>query len=91
MDLIGEVFGFLKQERCVTGGREFSVRWLGRSPSYLSSMKARSGSRQISTDVLLTLYVRLREYTEANDILEDSQDWDALIERLWSEAMDRIN
>lgn len=91
MEVIVEAFTLLQVHGVVSGGREFSVRWLGRRPSYLSSMKARPATRRPSTGVLMALYIRLREYVEEDGTAEDVRlTWEGLAERIWVAAMDRI-
>ncbi|MCG5240941.1 DUF6626 family protein [Azospirillum doebereinerae] len=92
METITEAFLLLRANGAVSGGRDFSQAWLGRSASYLSSMMARPASRRPSTGVLMTLYVRLREYIEEAGMTEDVRPtWEEMAERIWGAAMDRIN
>ncbi|WP_449234556.1 DUF6626 family protein [Azospirillum doebereinerae] len=91
MEVIVETFTLLQEHGVVSGGREFSVEWLGRSPSYLSSMRARPASRRPSAGVMMTLYVRFREYIEEAGMGEDVRPtWDGMAERIWGAAMHRI-
>lgn len=60
--ILVEVYDALRAAGCIGSQREFSTLWLGRQPSYLSSMAARTGSRTVSTEVLLTLIARLQRY-----------------------------
>jgi len=87
--IITEAFDTLKAAGCVTSQREFSVVWLGRKPSYVSSMTSRAATRTPGTDVLLTLYSRLRHHTE--DTAVDRPELGRLAERIWYEIMDRVS
>lgn len=89
--IITEAFEILRMAGCVGSQRSFSVAWLGRRPSYLSSMASRAATRTPSLEVLLCLYRRIREHIEDTKIQEPTvhQDLERLAERIWAAVMDR--
>lgn len=86
--IITEAFDTLKAAGCVTSQREFSMVWLGRKPSYFSSMTSRAATRTPGTDVLLTLYSRLRHHIE--DAVLHKPELERLADRVWITIMDRV-
>jgi len=58
---------------------DFSVRWLGRSKSYASALKA--ADREISTDALATVCIRLQALTAHLERSQHVQQREALRQR----------
>lgn len=88
MSVIIDAFDSLKLVGCVSSQREFSTEWLGKRPSYFSSMVTRRVARRPSTDALLTLYSRLRQHGEDSGFHRAKLEW--IAEQVWIEIMDRI-
>lgn len=83
-----EVYEAVRTAGAVGSQREFSVAWLGRSPSYLSSMATRETSRTVSTGVLVTLVTRLRTHIVASP--DCPPGLAPLADRLMAEIGERI-
>lgn len=88
MDLLTEVLTALRAVGLVGDQREFSTGWLVRSPSYYSSMRTRSPTRTVSTQVMLNLYHRLRASMQGEATPDPAVEAVAL--RLWEAIMDRL-
>ncbi|MFP5515037.1 MAG: DUF6626 family protein [Alphaproteobacteria bacterium] len=93
MPVFVEAFDSLKLVGCVSSQREFSTEWLGKQPSYFSSMVARRATRRPSTEVFLTFYSRVRNYIEDADGmgLAQRQMLERLADRIWTAVMDRVH
>lgn len=93
MSVIAEAFRMLKTAGCVSSQREFSTAWLGKRPSYFSSMLARGVARRPSTNVLLTLYSRIRNYVEDAGVVEPNQRQmlHLVADQIWAATMDCVS
>jgi len=92
MSVIVEAYEALRAAGCVTSQREFSTIALGCSPSYFSSMLARSEARTPSVQVLLTLYKWIRDYfSDSHTDFETQRLLSDLPERVWLAVMNRIH
>ncbi len=60
LEMLERAYRSLQGQGLTTSKAAFSEKWLGRAPSYLSSMRARN--RHVSPEVLDFLYQQLERY-----------------------------
>lgn len=77
IDLLEHIFQQLHDARLVGSKAEFSERLLGRSRSYLTSMRARD--RHVSNDAIMALDVALRTEIRARN--KDQEVFDRIVLR----------
>ena len=86
--ILTEAYRILQAAGCVSSQRTFSTAWLGRAPSYCSSMLTRAATRTMSTGPLLTLYHRVRTWNENS--AEPDPKLHQLADTIWTAVMERI-
>jgi hypothetical protein len=72
IDFLEQIYQQLRNADLIRSKAEFSERFLGRSPSYLTSMRARR--RKVSNEIIMALDAALRAEIRARDKDRDVAD-----------------